>query len=283
MSFEPYSFCFLRYVHDPLSAEFANVGVVLWAPQSQFLGFRFSSKFRRLSRFFQDFESGDYRQLVSRVGTQFERLQQEIRSDQAILPFEHPPEHARDLALKVVPQDDNALQWSLSSGGVTESPEKELELLFHECVGRHYDANSRPRRDDGAVFRQVYSGAFEAPEVKPHIKEHRVEAPLASHTFEHAWKNGVWNVYQPLSFDLKRAEDIHEKAYRWDSRTRYLGQAAEQPSIHLLLGRPAEPSLKKAYGMAKDILFDSNKILLIEEDEATDFAVQLASEVKRAG
>ncbi|MCB1093193.1 MAG: DUF3037 domain-containing protein, partial [Verrucomicrobiae bacterium] len=52
VSLEPYSFCFLRYVHEPLSGEFANVGVLLWAPQSRFLGFRASEKFRRLSRFF---------------------------------------------------------------------------------------------------------------------------------------------------------------------------------------------------------------------------------------
>jgi len=36
MSLEPYSFCFLRYVHEPLSGEFANVGVLLWAPESRF-------------------------------------------------------------------------------------------------------------------------------------------------------------------------------------------------------------------------------------------------------
>ena len=45
MSLERYSFCFLRYVHEPLSGEFANVGVLLWAPQSRFLGFRASKKY----------------------------------------------------------------------------------------------------------------------------------------------------------------------------------------------------------------------------------------------
>lgn len=282
MSFEPYSFCFLRYVHDPLSAEFANVGVVLWAPESKFLGFRFSSKFRRLSRFFQDFESGDYRQLVSRVGTQFERLQQEIRSDQAKLPFDQAPEHARDLALKVVPQDDNALQWSLSAGGVTESPEQELEALFYESVGRHYDADSRSRRDDAAVYRQVYSPAFESPEVKSVIRKHEVVAPLASHTFEHAWKNGVWNVYQSLSFDLKRAEDIKDKAYRWDSRSQHLNESPENPNIHILLGSPDDSKLKISYGMAKDILVGSGGVTLIEEDEASDFATDLKAKVRAA-
>ncbi|MBP6600902.1 MAG: DUF3037 domain-containing protein [Verrucomicrobiales bacterium] len=49
MNLEPYSFCFLRYVHDPLSAEFVNVGVVLWAPQSRYLGYQFPLNYRRLS------------------------------------------------------------------------------------------------------------------------------------------------------------------------------------------------------------------------------------------
>jgi len=48
MNRERYSFCFLRYHHDPLSGEFANVGVLLWAPDSSFLGFRCSKKFARL-------------------------------------------------------------------------------------------------------------------------------------------------------------------------------------------------------------------------------------------
>jgi len=282
MSLEPYSFCFLRYVHDPLSAEFVNVGVVMWAPKSGFLGFQFASKYRRLSRFFHDFESGDYRQLVSRIATQFERLKLEIDSPAPGLPFGKEPEHARDLALRVVPHDDNALQWSLSAGGVTASPAAELESLYHEAIGRHYDKDSRPRRDDHAVFRQIYSGAFDVPGVKSVIRKHEVIAPLARHTFEHAWKNGVWNVYQALSFDLKKSDDIYEKAYRWDSRSRHLSAAEERPAIHLLLGGPEDSRLGKAYGKAKDILNGSMAIRLIEENEAADFAADLAVKVAAA-
>jgi len=281
MPLEPYSFCFLRYVHDPLSAEFVNVGVVLWAPQSRYLGYQFASKYRRLSRFFQDFESGDYRHLVSRIATQFERLKLEIDSPAPGLPFEKEPEHARDLALRVIPHDDNALQWSSSSGGVTSSPAVELETLYREAIGRHYDT-AKPRRDDHVLFRQIYSRAFESPEVKSVITKHEVVAPLAQYTFEHAWKNGVWNVYQPLSFDLKKPDDIYEKAFRWDSRSRYLHAADEKPSIHLLLGTPEDSRLSRAYGKAKDILNGSNVVRLIEENEANDFAFDLVEKVKTA-
>lgn len=280
MSLEPYSFCFLRYVHDPLSAEFANVGVVLWAPKSRYLGYRFTSRFRRLSRFFHDFDREDYCQLISRIKTQFDRLNLEINSPEPVLPFDHEPEHARELALRVIPHDDNALQWSRSAGGVTSSPEAELNALFQEAIARHYDAIGKPRRNDHVLFRQIYSRAFESPEVKPVIRKHEVIAPLAQHTFEHAWKNGVWNVYQPLSFDLTKSDDIYEKAYRWDSRSRHLHDAEEKPSIHLLLGAPADSRLSKAYGKAKDILDGSKVVRLIEEDQAADFASDLRSKVK---
>lgn len=105
---------------------------------------------------------------------------------------------------------------------------------------------------------------------------------MAQHTFEHAWKNGVWNVYQPLSFDLKKSNDPYEKAYRWDSRSRHLCAAEEKPAIHLLLGAPEDFHLARAYGKAKEILGDSKVARLIEEDEASDFAQDLVAKVRKA-
>ncbi len=283
MSQEPYSFCFLRYFNEPLSGEFVNVGIVLWAPESSYLGFRFSSKFHRLSRFYHNFQSQDYRQMISRIETRFERLDRELNEDQANIPFEKPPEQVRDIATKIIPHDDGALQWSKSLGGITGSPDKELELLYEEIIARHYEESESSRRNEAHVYREVYSRAFEAPEVKPFIKKHEVIAPLAMHTFDHAWLNGAWNVYQTVSFDLKRAEDIRNKAFRWESLSRFLSDAEEKPKIHLLLGSPSERGGYQAYGRAKDILGASNVAKIIEEDEANDFAVELASQIRDAG
>jgi (2Fe-2S) ferredoxin len=281
MTLERYSFCFLRYVHEPLSGEFANVGVLLWAPQSRFLGFRASQKYRRLSHFFPGFQQQDHRQLIARIDTQFQKLAARLSDPQGELPFPESPESARDLALKVIPHDDAALQWSLSGGGLTESPTAELDTLFQEAVARHYDSVDEARRDDGVIYREIYSRAFESPIVKAHMSEHEVVAPLASHVFPQAWKNGVWNVYQPLSFDLKRGENIRHKAYHWESLTRFLAQSAETPKIHLLLGAPSGDQ-RKDYEKAKDVLRSSNLVNLVEEDQAADFASDLAQRVQLA-
>lgn len=278
MNHEPYSFCFLRYVHEPLSGEFANVGVLLWAPESRFLGFRASQKFRRLSHFFHGFQQQDYRNLIGRIETQFDKLAARVADPQEDLPFKESPQSARDLALQVIPHDDAALQWSLSGGGMTASPSAELEALFQEAVARHYDSVDEARRDDAAIYREFYSRAFESPEVKPFMSEHEVTTPLATHVFPQAWKNGVWNVYQPLSFDLKRSETIRHKSHQWESLTRFLAQSPEKPKIHLLLAAPGGEQ-RTAYGKAKDLLHASGVVTLVEENEAADFAQELISKV----
>lgn len=236
VNLERYSFCFLRYVHEPLSGEFANVGVLLWAPGSRFLGFRASQKYRRLSHFFHGFQQQDHRQLIARIDTQFQKLAESVGSEQAGLPFPDSPESARDLALKVIPHDD------------------------------------------ATIYREIYSKAFEVPLVKEHMTEHEIVTPLASHVFPQAWKNGVWNVYQPLSFDLKRSENIKAKAFHWESLTRFLAQSAEKPKIHLLLAAPSGDQ-RLAYDKARDVLHASGAVELIEEDQVADFARDLEHRV----
>ncbi len=181
----------------------------------------------------------------------------------------------------MIPHDDAALQWSLSGGGLTESPAAELETLFHETVARHYELTDEARRDDAVIYREIFSPAFESPVVKPHMSSHEVTAPLASHVFPQAWKNGVWNVYQPLSFDLKQGGTIRNKAHRWESLTRFLSKSPEHPKIHLLLGAPSGEQ-RKDYATAEDVLHASPGIVMIEEDEAADFARELESRVKAA-
>ena len=48
----PYTYVLLRYRHDPLAGEFANVGVLVHAPRSGFLGVRVRRTMGRLSTMF---------------------------------------------------------------------------------------------------------------------------------------------------------------------------------------------------------------------------------------
>lgn len=76
-------------------------------------------------------------------------------------------------------------------------------------------------------------------------------------------------------------ETIRNKAHRWESLTRFLMQSPDRPRIHLLLGAPSGEQ-RKDYERARDVLKASPEVVLIEEDEAADFARDLESRVQAA-
>ncbi|MBK8521464.1 MAG: DUF3037 domain-containing protein [Chitinophagaceae bacterium] len=51
---EKYQFQIVRYIHDRITGEFVNVGIIVYMPESRFLKSRFINKFSRISQFFID-------------------------------------------------------------------------------------------------------------------------------------------------------------------------------------------------------------------------------------
>lgn len=59
-----YSYVNLRYVHDVVTVEFANVGVVLCAPERRLLTARFTTSHERLSAMFIKIDHPHFRALL---------------------------------------------------------------------------------------------------------------------------------------------------------------------------------------------------------------------------
>jgi hypothetical protein len=73
--------------------------------------------------------------------------------------------------------------------------------------------------------------------------------------YKHAWKNGDWHAFEPISFDLADAEGIKEKARRWRGHLKAVADgASEQINLSLIRGAPSDPSLMPAYENAQKIL-----------------------------
>jgi hypothetical protein len=276
MNAHDYSYSLLRYCQDREAGEFANIGVLFWCPQDRFLGFRGSHRFARLTHFFGDLDRDGYRLLVAHVERRFDQMAEDVVNG---LPLDPLPASARELATKVVPEDDGALLWSLARGGITDDPATELKFVYDRFIGKHHEAKEATRRDDGEVFRQAFRSIFTSTKLAERMHEHEVVAPLASHVFKHAWKNGVWNVYETLSFDMADPDSIERKAHTWYGRSMHLTQAKEAPKLHYLLGKPSITDNARQYGRAKDILNSCEGVTLIEEDAAADFGRELESRV----
>src|SRR5947208_3105031 len=98
-----YSSITLRYVHDIVTGEFANIGVVLYAPEQRFLEARFATSYERLNAIFLKIDHLHFRALMRYMASRFEELGLEIRDGLNIPPVNG----LSEIVKQVLPQDDS--------------------------------------------------------------------------------------------------------------------------------------------------------------------------------
>jgi Protein of unknown function (DUF3037) len=103
----PYTFVTLRYVHDVASGEFANVGVVLYAPGERYLQARFTASYERLNALFLKIDHAHFGNVMRHLANCFEEMQTEIGHGLELIPVQG----IEELVRRVLPPDDSSLQW----------------------------------------------------------------------------------------------------------------------------------------------------------------------------
>lgn len=129
----PYSYVVLRYVHDIVRGEFANVGVVLFAFDPPFLQGRFSSDFRRLRAIFGEIDEAHLSSMLQHLDRAFAGFQPDRDSAKR---------NITQLVQQLLPADDSSLQWSPPGGGMTEDVSGTLHHLFRRFVGQRSEPAS---------------------------------------------------------------------------------------------------------------------------------------------
>lgn len=242
-----YTYVLLRYRHDSLSGEFANVGVVVHSPGWHFLGSRVRKTVGRLSKMFPDLDRAALMDGLRVIEKGLARLQKSEGSGLLTKLRD-----AESFAKLVLPPDDSSLIWSNVGSGVTKDPLETLESLYRRFVSR-YDESARVTRDDAAVWQPVREKLAER-NLADRLQSKLISSPIDEVEFQHAWKNGAWHCYQPLSFDLVTGEGIREKAARWSGHMTGLSRADETIRPHFIVGPPADPKLSDDYRRAVDLL-----------------------------
>ena len=275
-----YTFSVLRYVHDPVTAEFVSIGVALYAPEAKYLSALCTSHYQRLSRMFEPVAGDHFRQITRYLQNQVEALGQRIASE---LPLKKLPKGIEELLGQVLPPDDSAIQFSTAGGGYTSDPDKTLNELYMRYVERYATRAERPSRDEEDVWK-VFRAPLEKRQVTKYLAPKKIVAPNYDYEFLRARQNEVWHAYEPISFDLAEADSIKDKANRWLGRVTSLADSNERFALHLLMGKPRESRLQTAYVQAQNILHKMPvKHEFVQEDEAEKFAESLTNEIKEHG
>src|SRR5204863_3846616 len=111
-----YSTITLRYLHDVVAGEFANVGVVLYSPEQRHLEARFTTSYERLNAIFLKIDHLHFRALMRYLVNRFDEIAADIRDGLSV-----PAVTALcEIIRQVLPPDDSSLQWSEPGGGFSD-------------------------------------------------------------------------------------------------------------------------------------------------------------------
>jgi hypothetical protein len=272
----PYSFSVLRYVHDSVTQEFVNIGVAIFARDAGFLRVRCTTHYTRIARMFAKIDGERLRQLTRHIEEQLNAMGDKLPST---LPFE-PSLAIEHLLARVLPPDDSSVQFSHAGTGLSRDLEKTTAELFDRYVERYTHSSETPRREDGDIW-NVFREPLLRRQVSAYLQPKRIVAPNYDYEFNHAWKNQIWHMYEPVSFDLVEGRHIVEKAIRWLGRASGLQQSKENFKIHLLLGAPQDRRLQRDFVKAQNILNSIPvKKEFVLETEAEAFAEEFEQEVR---
>ncbi|HME05596.1 MAG TPA: DUF3037 domain-containing protein [Bryobacteraceae bacterium] len=273
----PYSFSVLRYIHDPVSQEFINIGIAVYSREAGFLCAICTTHYARITRMFARIDGNRFRQLTRYIQEQINKIGENLSSE---LPFE-PSRGIEHLLTKVLPQDDSSLQFSNAGVGLSHDLEGTARELFDRYVERYSFNADSSRRDDEDIWR-TFREPLERRHVTAHLAPKRIVAPNYDYEFQRAWKNKIWHLYEPVSFDLVDGGSIVDKANRWLGRATSLNESSESFEIHFLLGEPWDSRLQGNFIKAQNILNNvPGKKEFIRESEADDFADELEKELRR--
>jgi hypothetical protein len=192
--------------------------------------------------------------------------------------FRNPSESLESILGTVVPPDDTAVRFVFGGAGITENPSKTLESLFERYVIRYENPLETSHRDESDVWR-VFQEPLRAKRVYSHLVQKTISATNYEYKFERSWKNGVWHLFEPVSFDLVDERSILEKASRWVGRSVSLSDSSEPFKLFLLLGEPTDRRLFDAFHRAKNLLAKMpGQKEIIREQEAEGFAEEIEQE-----
>lgn len=261
----------LKYVHDQVTKEFVNLGVVVLG--GDYLGCRVLKKTGRITHFFPDANSRLITSTLKGVASRVE----DVAAD---LPDIVLGGSLERLITEILPKDDSVLQYSEVRRAFDPDPNAALTDLFQRYV-TEYVHSELTSHDDRYVWTKVYKDYFDKAGITRKLTSHKVKTDHDEIEFERAWKNGHWRCFQPLSFDLKKDEAVKDKVYLWSAKLGELSKTNETVELALLTAGPLSEHKESLTGFIDEVLTaniskDSKlNVRIVKEDGAQGFVDEL--------
>ena len=273
----PHQYQLLRYIHDRVTGEFVNVGVVVFSKEDAFLEAKVLTRYGRISQFYGEFDGHFLLKTIKNIQLQCEKASKKLE-------FFSDATSIEQLTSNILAKDDSSLYFTDAKTALDINPSILLNELYNRLVDRFNKENIDTQNADTKAWKGIYKQYFEKYGLEKKLKEHKIKTVSDEIKFDKAWKNGVWHCYQTVSFDLKNADSIKDKVYKWVGKINQIRTTDEDLNLYLLTSEPKEHKELNAFVDAL-LKFDTNKhvkVTIVKEHEADGFALQVKEEMEQS-
>ena len=274
---KPFQYQIQRYLHDRVTGEFVNVGVVVFSKEDAFLKARVITRYKRISQFYGEFDGHFILKTLKNIQVQCDSLSGDADNFNGKTAIQQ-------LTSQILPTDDSALYFTEPKTSIDINPETLLDELFNRLIDIYTKENADTLNADEKAWKGIYKQYFEKYKITHKLTEHSVKTSIDEIKFDKAWKNGVWHCYQTVSFDLKTADAIKDKVYKWVGKVNQIKTSKEGLNLYLLTSAPKEHTELNAF-VDTILQFDANqnvKVTVIKENEADQFALEVKREMEES-
>lgn len=264
-----YEYQILRYVPDRISGEFVNIGLALYNHETAYLKVRVTNRIERLSHFFPETDGRRLKKTIRFIENGIQKIAEQLKNELRLDDMSS----LDDITRKVLPKDDSALIFTDVKEAIDINFEAAFEDLFDRLINKHQRHSEDDTLYDKDVWQKMYKEYFEKYGIAQHLKSHIVHTRSDRFEFEHAFKNGKWNLFEPVTFDLKKPSSIKDKVYKWDGKISELKSAGEELKLYLLSKLPSQNSteLSRFISMKLNTDFNGVSVKVITPDKAEAF------------
>ena len=262
-----YQYQIIRYLHDRVTGEFINVGLIVYSPEHQYLNCKIITKYGRITSFFP---GANGRAILKSL----RHLEKEIKNAQQLFTQLLPlPEDLAEFTRKILPDDDSSLVLTEVKKGIDLDFNKSLADLYRLLVTKWQSDDDEPATTDADVWKKKYKKYFDEYGITAKLTNYEVETKYDSFQFDKAWKNEIWHCYLPVSFDLQNVENIRSKVYKWAGKLAELATTSENIDVTLLTSIPRR-HLELSSFIQEKLTLNSAEITvkLVSEVDAEMFA-----------
>lgn len=173
--------------------------------------------------------------------------------------------------------------WGRVTVGAADTSDQAWDELYHDLIGRHVDDTDETGLSDRQLWEQAQPVISNNLQRLIALNLVQFEVPVSHDLPEPVhmrWRNGVEQILEPLSFDVKTSETIREKAQRATGRLFQFGRRKEFRCT-LLVAPPTLPKLAPIYQEQKRELEQTPWVRkIIPPEGLPDFLKIVESEAK---